>query len=257
MLLISFGCAAASGGSERFGKTYYLDGAGNWGWGTSGVTTGLKQAGYPGDVEVFTWTTSLVPLIDQVNPLGAKLRAGSLANKIERYRQEYPHTRVNLIALSAGTGVAVWTVERLPDGVYVDNVVLLGASMSSEYDVTDALKHIRGKIYVYHSPHDGFLAPVKLIGTIDGKHSDAAGHVGLKAPPGMEHRVVNIAWSPEWLKYGWAGGHLETAKAEFVRNQIARHVMERTAETKPDHSTVTVLTGSVDNGHARQQMVAP
>ena len=211
------------GGAERYGKTYYLDGAGNWGWGTSGVVEGLRQAGYPGDVEPFPWTTSLVPLLDQVNPIGAKLRAGSLADKIAQYRKEYPNTQVNLIGRSA-----VQTAERLPDEVKIDNVILLGASMSHKYDVSEALKHMRGKIYVYYSPNDGFLAPVKLLGTVDGKYGvSSAGQVGLAAPPGMEHRVVNIGWSPEWVKYGWTGGHLECAQPEFVRTQIVRHVMDR------------------------------
>lgn len=216
---------------ERFGKTYYLDGAGNWGWGTKGVVNGLQAAGYPGDVEVFSWTTSLNPLVDQILPLGGKLRAGTLAQKIAKYREQYPHASVNLVGLSAGTGIALWTAERLPDNVKIDNIILLGASVSHNYDASKALQHMTGKIYCYHSPHDAFLGPVKLIGTVDGKlYTDSAGKIGLRAPKGMESRVQNIPWSADWIRYGWSGGHLDCASERFVQLVISRHVIERGAE---------------------------
>ena len=68
--------------AEQFGKTYYLDGAGNWGFGVSEVPAGLRAAGYRGSVEVFIWTSSFNPAIDQVNEVGNKLRAGLLSGKI-------------------------------------------------------------------------------------------------------------------------------------------------------------------------------
>ena len=67
-LLLLVGCVGNP--REEFGKTYYLDGAGNWGWGVAEVPQGLRSAGYQGDVEIFVWTSSLNPAIDQVNVLG-------------------------------------------------------------------------------------------------------------------------------------------------------------------------------------------
>jgi len=255
LLILTFisivGVAGCHNGSakERFGKTYYLDGAGNWGWGTKGVVNGLHAAGYPGDVEVFSWTTSLNPLIDQILPLGGKLRAGTLAQKIARYREQYPNASVNLVGLSAGAGVALWTAERLPDNVKIDNVILLGASVSHNFDAAKALQHMNGKIYCYHSPHDGFLGPVKLIGTVDGKlYTDSAGEVGLQAPKGMESRVQNIPWSTDWIRYGWSGGHLDCASERFVQLVISRHVIERGVEAnaKLAGGAVAGDSGSVD-----------
>ena len=225
--LATTGCHRPGPG-ERFGKVYYLDGAGNWGWGTGGVTRGLAAAGYTGDVEVFTWSMTLNPLLDQAIPIGARLRASSLAQKIVRYRERYPNNPVNVISLSAGTGPALFAVEGLPDGVKVNNVVLLGASLSSEYDVSKALSRMTGRIYCYYSAHDGILTGVPVIGTIDGKRGvELAGRAGIKAPPGMEDRVVNIGWLPEWSELGWDGGHLDQASDTFVQYQVARHVMDR------------------------------
>lgn len=226
LLLAGGGCAGRNRAAERFGKTFYLDGAGNWGFGAAEVPDGLRQAGYVGDVEIYVWTTSFFPLIDQLNIGAAKLRALALAQKIEAYRKEYPNNEINIIALSAGTGVAIWAVESLHEGVQINNLVLLGSSLSHDYDASQALANMTGKIYVYYSGRDTVLPTVRIVGTIDGRRGvDAAGSVGLRAPAGMEKRVVNTPWSAQWLKYGWTGSHTDCTDGRFVRNEIARHIV--------------------------------
>src|SRR3990170_7130511 len=111
------GLAGCSNPREEFGKTYYLDGAGNGGCGVADVPAGLRAAGYQGDVEVFVWTSSFSPAVDQVNLVGNKLRAAILSGKINDYCTRHPGKPVNLVALSAGTGIAVWAVEGLAEGV--------------------------------------------------------------------------------------------------------------------------------------------
>ncbi len=226
LTLLATGCTTSNRRAEQFGKTFYLDGAGNWGFGASEVPEGLMAAGYAGDVEIYIWTTSFVPLVDQLNIGAAKIRALALADKIKRYHRAHPDTDINLIALSAGTGVATWAVESLADGVRINNLVLLGSSLSHDYDVSKALQHMTGKVYVYSSPNDTVLQTVKLVGTIDGKRGvDSAGAVGLTPPPGYESRVVNVPWSREWLRYGWTGAHTDCTNIQFVRHEIAKHVV--------------------------------
>ena len=160
LTLVFFLCVSAIGGcekrgaAEKFGKTFYLDGAGNWGFGASEVPQGLQQAGYAGDVELYVWTTSLNPLVDQLNIGAAKIRANMLARKIEEYHARYPKNTINVIALSAGTGVATWAIEDLRGGAKVRNLILLGSSLSHDYNMRKALRNMTGKIYVYYSPHD-------------------------------------------------------------------------------------------------------
>ncbi len=219
------GCATSHHAAEEFGKTFYLDGAGNWGFGASTVPIGLEEAGYRGHVEIYIWTTSLNPLIDQLNIGGAKLRAAALADRIEQYRRQYPDNDLNIIALSAGTGVAIWAVEALPAGVKIKNLVLLGSSLSHDYDARKALSNMAGRIYVYHSPHDVVLGGVRMVGTIDGKRGvDSAGLVGLDPPRGAQNRVRNIPWSDRYIRYGWTGAHTDCTSKEFVRQVIAKHV---------------------------------
>jgi len=239
MLILTAGCQQRQ--AERFGKTFYLDGAGNWGFGATDVPEGLKEAGYRGDIELFIWTTSFNPLVDQLNIVGAKVRAAALTSKIRDYRRRYPDRPVNVIALSAGTGVACWAIEGLPTGVMINNLVLLGSSLSHDYDVSRVLAHMTGRIYVYFSPNDSVLETVRVVGTIDGKRGvDSAGLVGLRAPPGMADRVVNIGWNRKWMRLGWTGAHTDTTNRQFVRYEISKHIagLEPDTSAKPAPRTV-------------------
>jgi pimeloyl-ACP methyl ester carboxylesterase len=214
--------AGCNNPKEEFGKTYYLDGAGNWGFGVTDVPAGLQAAGYPGDIEVYVWTTSFSPAIDQVNIIPNKLRAAGLTGKIKDYLTRFPSNRVNLIALSAGTGIAVWAVEGLPDGMSVENLILLGSSLSYNYDMREALRHIRGKVYVFHSGHDEVLTTaVRALGTVDRTNEDSAGLVGLRPPGGGSGKIVNVGWSARYTQYGWTGAHTDATSQAFVQAVVA------------------------------------
>ena len=104
-------------------------------------------------------------------------------------------------------------------------MVLLGSSLSHDDDIGDALEHIRGKIYVYYSPHDAILAgPMKLFGTIDGKFGvDGAGSVGLRSKR-FADRIVNIAWNDSYKQFGYAGGHIDSTNAKFVEAVLSEHI---------------------------------
>lgn len=212
--------------AEVFGKTFYLNGAGNWGLGAEEIRRGLADAGYRGDVEEFAWTLSFNPLFDQWNLFGAKWQAARLARRIEDYRRRYPENEIHLVALSAGTGLAIWALERLDRRTKVGNVFLLASSLSHDYDVSKALARVNGRVLVYYSPHDLVLASVRVIGTIDGRRGvDSAGLVGLTPPPNKGHRVLNTPWSRRWVPLGWKGGHTDCVNRTFAREEIARHIL--------------------------------
>jgi pimeloyl-ACP methyl ester carboxylesterase len=224
-VLLWAGCAGPDRLRDNFGKTYYIDGAGNWGFGVTEVARALNDAGYKGSVEAYMWTTSFNPAIDQVNRPAAHLRAAALTGKIHDYLKEYPDNDVNIISLSAGTGVGTWAVEALPNGVKINNMVLLGSSLSSTYNMTRTLEHMKGRVYVFYSSYDPILGgPVKVLGTIDGSMDDAAGLVGLQPRPGQQGRIVNIPWRPEYAEYGWAGGHTDSTSEPFVQRFVAPYI---------------------------------
>lgn len=237
--------------AEPFGKTFYVGGAANFDSFTQGVPNGMREAGYKGDVESFIWTMSFNPLIDQLVTVNARARAGLLTDRIEDYHRKYPDNAINVIALSAGTGVSVWAIERLKNSK-IDNLVLLGSSLSHDYDVSSAMRHIKGKIYVYHSTHDQVLEAVRIIGTIDGKRGvDSVGQVGLTKPPGQEGRIVNTAWSRKYMRFGWAGGHTDCINSRFIRHVVAPHLLSgATAKTPRQRQLDRQQAVASSNGQA-------
>ncbi|TWT41794.1 hypothetical protein RAS1_29170 [Phycisphaerae bacterium RAS1] len=221
------GCGPAFGPKAANGVTFYCPGAGNSDFGDAGVREGLERAGYDGEVAAILWTISFNVAIDQALKFNAHLGGSKLASYIREYKRQYPDGAINIVGLSAGTGVAVWALEELDGKIKVDNVVLLGSSLSHKYDVSKALRSVSGKIYCYYSPNDAILAgPMKVFGTIDGVFlTEGAGSVGLQPPPSGKDRVINVRWRPEFQQYGYAGGHTDSTSAPFVRQYLSKHLL--------------------------------
>jgi hypothetical protein len=228
MLSALIGGCEANTSQDRLGRTYYIDGAGNWGYGVAEVHHGLRRAGYEGAIINYRWSPTLNPALDQtIGRPAARLRGAKLGKEIGWYLSDYPDNQVNIICLSAGTGVGVWACESLEPPAKVHNLVMLGSSLSSNYDMRKALENISGAVYVYYAPGDLILqGPVRTFGTIDGQMGvDSAGLVGLH-PPGMKSgRIVNIPWLPKYERYGWTGAHTDATSEPFVCGYLARHIV--------------------------------
>jgi hypothetical protein len=134
---------------------------------------------------------------------------------------------VILTAASAGTGLALWALERLPSGVAVDNVILVAPAFSPDYDMSAALRHVRGKVYAFTSPDDVVVLGVgtQIFGTIDGKKTRAAGLVGIHPPPQADSlqyaKLVEMKYNVDWLRYGNFGDHTGAMSVYFARDYLA------------------------------------
>jgi pimeloyl-ACP methyl ester carboxylesterase len=228
---------------QRLARGYvcYLDGAGGGGalrnW-SGGVKDGLVAAGYRGAAEMYDWETGLGALVDQDAGLAYKrAQAALVAARLENIVQPYPAVPVSLIGLSAGTAVTVFTLEALPDDRSVDNVVLLGASIAANYDLTKALRHVRHQFYVVTSEKDvvlSFLVP--MTGTADRQADEAAaGLKGFTLPPdaGEEtqrlyrQKIVTIHWTKAFERDHDFGRHLDNVNKEFIRDHVAPLLLGR------------------------------
>lgn len=237
------GCASTSADREARmpnGFIWYFDGAGGGGltnWG-GGVKKGFLAAGYNGAGEMAKWNTGLGLAADQAASVEYKRnKASAAAKEIVNYKARFPQAPVSVMGLSAGTAVAVFALEALPESVQVENVVLLSGSISSDYDLTAALKRVKHRMYVTTSQTDGVLRYlVPLAGTADRKSSSVgvAGVEGFIAPAAVTEetrrqyaKVVHIPWVPGFRYHGAAGGHTDVVKAKFVRDFVAPLVMQR------------------------------
>jgi hypothetical protein len=219
----------------RNGIVYYLDGAGggsiltNWG---RGVEVGLEAGGFEGDFRNFTWQTGFGVVADQNASVRYKRsKARKLARRVVEYVEEHPNAPVDVIALSAGTAAAVFTLEALPKRVQVDNLILLGSSLSQHYDLSKALTRVSHKAYVFTSEKDAvlkFLVPAA--GTADRQFCGAcaAGLHGFHLPHGADEatrdiysKLENIEWQREFARAGHTGGHTGAVNARFVAQYIA------------------------------------
>lgn len=233
------------------GYVFYLDGAGGGGalsnW-SGGLKKGLLDAGYPGAGEIFNWNTGKGVAADQDASVEYKrTKAAECARRIQQYSGENPGAPVTLVGLSAGTAVTVFTLEALPSSCSVENVILCGASISADYDLTRALQRVRKRMYVFTSEKDAVLAfLVPMAGTADRTSGASAGLRGFNMPRGsggQYAKVTHIAWRPEFAKYGDFGGHTDALKAPFVQQYMAPLIMDGMARG----SQLAAATGKVRN----------
>jgi hypothetical protein len=266
-------------GSRDDQITFYLDGAGNYGFGKETVPLGLADGGYEGHLQHFIWTTYLGAVVDQISVSHNRREGRQLAEKIQTFLDDHPGGEVNLIGLSAGSGVVVFALETLDPRFHVQNVIMLSSSLSADYDLTAALRRVDGGIYFFWSPDDPILrGVVPILGTVDrsGQRSAPAGTWGARMPFGASKstrelyskKVQNIRWYPEPLIGPLKLRHAGSISRSSIRDLVApilvyRSRFARGPETRPQptaHAPASPSAGSVSTastqpspaGHAAQ-----
>lgn len=232
------GCASIPADVQarcQHGYVYYLDGAGggnrliNW---SSGIRDGLRKAGYPGWGEMFSWQTGWGVAVDQVASNEYKRRkAADLARKIVAFQQGHPNTPITLVGHSAGTVIAVYTLEALPETPTVENVVLLSGSLSADYDLTEALTRVRHNMYIFTSERDVILTvflPISGPADRGADTNEVIGVSGAMLPDGTSPetksqyaKVVEVRWNPSFRSFGNRGDHVDVLSEGFVRALVA------------------------------------
>jgi hypothetical protein len=223
--VVSIGCASAPKGPVAI----FLDGAG-WYAGSGSVRAGLRKGGFDGRFEVFDWSAHLGPAHDHFVSAHSRLNVARLTSRIKKLRQADPQRVIHLMSLSAGSAVVLAAVEALPEGVDVDTITLLSPTVSAERDLRPVMKHVRRRLYATHSPHDVIASTLAI--NADGGPGPPAGRRGFKAPKqGDEQtrqayfRVVNLAWQPSYVGFGWNGSHTSVTDSEFVAGVIAPRLL--------------------------------
>ncbi len=173
---------------------------------------GLKDGGVEGTSEIIDWTGDNAGL----NALFARKQneqeAADLAERITARARQEPRGRIVITAHSGGTGILVWALERLPDDVSVDDVLLIASALSPSYDLSPALSRVRGKAYSLSSPNDALVLGLgtQLFRTIDGQKTEAAGRGGFRRParpadPAQYDKLMPMPYDPAWMEYGLDG----------------------------------------------------
>jgi pimeloyl-ACP methyl ester carboxylesterase len=206
------------------------------------IVRGLLSAGVPFGIEIHDWT--LGRLLAPWSLRAARRhreQAELIAQKVAASRQARPQAPVWLIGHSGGGALAVLALERLPPPLRAEGAILLAPAISPGYDLRRALQATRRGLWNYSSWGDAFflIFGTLLLGTLDGRHTIAAGACGFRPPrpdPTTEpqlafssaeprSRLTEVRWRPAMIRQGHLGGHFGAVHPRFVRDWIAPILM--------------------------------
>ncbi len=196
------------------------------------VAKGLEQGHVPYAIEVYDWTAGSVFLfpISLCDLARNQAKARELAAKIVEYQDAYPGRPVHMVGHSGGGGLAILALEALPPGRQITSTIVLAPAIAPDHDLRRALRRTRAGIWNYYSPYDvGFLkAGTWIMGTIDGKHTAAAGQKGFVLPDGLDRegrqaylRLHQVPYDKRMAETGNTGNHTGWAKQRFVAEWLA------------------------------------
>jgi len=215
------GCAApasmpAPTNAAPFGQSVtliYAPGIGGYGHNDREWISGLRAGGYSGSTEVRNWSGKLMPISALWAHALHRAEARRMADRISQLHSESPTKPIVLVGHSAGAGLVIRALEDLPPDVQVDDLVLLAPALSRTYDLTRALRHVRGRADVFYSERDTLVLALgtSLFGTVDGVQAEAAGHAGFIKPPGASAaayaKLFQHPYSDDRHQHGDNGGH--------------------------------------------------
>ena len=194
---------------------------------------GIHDGGYAGQSETYDWTAGDPGVAALLARRRNEREAGRVAARIEELLTKDPDLKIRLVCHSGGAGIAAWALERLPEGMLVETLVLVAPALSQRYDLSKALAHVRGKAYAFTSENDAIVlgAGTRLLGTIDGVKEEASGLAGFTKPAGADDaqyaKLVPMPYRREWMELGNIGDHVGPMGRTFAREVISPIVQGR------------------------------
>jgi len=203
------------------------------------IKNGLKAAGVRQAIVIQPWgkpVPGLGMLLNQIDPLGVRIDAMAIADKIMRYQIEHPGKPIHVIGHSGGGALTMFIAESLADRLYngadpIDGIVMLSPSISTIYDYTKAARACKNGILNCYNPDDAALLGVgtTVMGNLDGWRGPAAGMLGFDSPnetlDSQEKKDVyaNKLFQHRFKAYGDA--HMSSTNASFIRGVPATFIL--------------------------------
>jgi len=196
------------------------------------IRHGLAKAGIAYAMPIRDWGRPIPLLgvvINQVDFLGNRLAAQSIADTIMDYQDEYPGRPVYILGHSGGGGVAIFVAEGLDEDHQIEGVIVLSGSISSAYNLGKALSRTRRGIVNFYNRNDGALLAVAttLLGNVDGIHGPSAGLIGFDEPKDKDAdekkreytKLYQVEMTNDMLLGG--GSHTAVTDPGFVSLHVA------------------------------------
>ena len=213
-------------------------------WCDRRLLAGLRDGSVKANFVIYDWTEH-DPGIHALQAYQRNQReAKKIADLLVAHAAADPDSPIDLTAHSGGCALAVWALEKLPADVKVQTVLLIAPALSPGYDLTPALRHVEGKMYVFSSTLDVLIlySGTKLFGTMDGAHSPSAGFAGFVQPPSadpaMYRKLVQFQYRKDWVRYLDFGDHMGGMSRPFARAVLAPLIdAESGPSTRPQIQT--------------------
>jgi pimeloyl-ACP methyl ester carboxylesterase len=219
----------------------HLPGIAGYHWVDRQFLAGLREGGFEGEQAVRNWPGDDPGLAALLARKRNQTESRAVADAIVARARANPGGRIILTGHSGGAGIAVWALEKLPEDVKVDTVLLLAPALSPGYDLTRALSHVRGTMYAFTSTFDAVVlgAGTTAFGTIDGVRCEAAGRWGFVAPEGADEKayekLVQVPYDAKWMRDGNIGDHIGPMGKTFAKNVLTPLVVgEARAQKEQD-----------------------
>ncbi len=218
------GLHAAVTESGQHGVVFALNGAGSSRATSTALENVVADACLPLAVVEVEWSHGPGRFVaDQTDWCHAQEQGRRLASRIVSYREANPGRTVYVVAHSAGSAVALTAAAVVPPGS-LNRVILLGPSVSSDFDLRPALRGTQG-MDVFYSRRDVFSLGlgVALVGTTDGgRGCQAAGKVGFRAEAetsedaALYAKLRQYPWNRCQARFGNRGFHSGGHRPRFL-----------------------------------------
>lgn len=190
----------------------------------------FPQAGVEHEIRSYFWNHGIGMILKDLQDTRHYMRkADELAELILAEKRLQPDRPIYIVANSGGTGLALFTAERLPPAT-LERIVLLTAAVSPQYDLRPALRATRGEVVSYYSYLDRFILGwgTWQFGTADRFYVTSAGCTGFTIPGNLApadqqlyKRLVQIPWQPRMLLLGHSGLHSTVHSPAFLMSEVA------------------------------------
>jgi pimeloyl-ACP methyl ester carboxylesterase len=195
-----------------------------------GIISGLRQSHPYATYEVYDWTTGhAYRMLYHVRAWNRNQGvAGQLAQHILALQAEKPDRPIVLVGHSGGGAMTVLALEQLPQGVQIQQAILLAPDLSPTHPLFTALDHTIYGIDVFHSSLDCVVlgAATVAVGTIDRAHLPGAGMIGFLAPNSTDAGMYSTKLHQHGYEVGMArtghfGGHFTCTLPDFVNRYVS------------------------------------
>jgi hypothetical protein len=212
---------------EKGPLVLHLPGIGGFRYCDRRMLSGLRDGGVNGNLEIYDWTEH-DPGIHALQAMERNQKeAQRVADMIVAHHQADPASPIYLTGHSGGCAIATWALEKLPAGVMVNDVLLMAPALSPTYDLSAALRHVRGHLNAFSSTHDILIlyTGTRVFGTMDGVQTEAAGYAGFTRPATGDAdqylKLISHPYEPDWMDLDNFGEHVGAMARPFASAILA------------------------------------